>query len=193
MLALACELANCDERFFAGWLIARVDVNILGTGKIFTNELLMHKKSRAVFQVFGIDENNVLREALKVLLLLPKSSLALSKKSSAKDKKDNFATKFKLLVSHVFNIKEVQSYLDYTKDKNIIHKQDLAKEYTVVPGLCMMSFLKQYLKLDTLHWQVDFLSPVYVDDEIYFYRDDENKMIYAYANKVLAFRIKIIK
>lgn len=187
MLKLARTLAICDEKFFTGWVLARIEVNINGKAEAFNNKLVLHKERKAIFEVSGFDEQGILQQKLKTLLMLPKNSLEANVKhtSDVKNPVGEFVTE------HIFSMKEINTYVKYTGDKNIIHKQDsLLQQAVIVPGLCMLNWLKEYLNFEVLNWKISFLSPVYVDKKVCFYRKDEK--IYAYVDGTLAFEIKLL-
>ncbi len=182
MIELAQELANCDEKFFDGWVLGRAEIQIKDKYVApinFQNEVLLCKNRKAVIKVTGCDDNGKLQEFLKVFLILPEHEL----KTKAPVSEKNTGA---VLTSHTFTVQEIDGYTDLSGDKNIIHKN----RNPIVPGLCMAWYLQKFLNLDNLHWKVTWLSPVYADDCVNFYR--ENKMIKAYVGTVNVFVVNIL-
>lgn len=46
MIKLIQKLADCDNSFFGGWLLARAEIHIRKDVDLFSNNLLLHKKIR---------------------------------------------------------------------------------------------------------------------------------------------------
>ena len=180
MFRLIQGLANCDERFFRGWILARAELNIAANATKFTNEVLLQKKSKTVMMVSGFADEGELVQSLKVLLLLPSKNLAKSPKAT------NNIIEGNVLCRHKFSLQEISDYILLSGDENIIHQT----QNPIVPGLCMVYFLARMLHRYFLHWQVDFVVPVYAGDEVVFTHKDD--FILAYVGKVLVFKIKIL-
>ena len=175
MIKLIQNLAKCDEKFFSGWILAHARISLQGKAVFYNNNLLSATKQRAVFSVTGTDENNAVRQSLKVLLLLPKTvQNTVSRKSEILG---SFFGRKK------FSTKQINDYIVLSGDKNIIHQG----ENPIVPGLMMVLYLYEKFK-DQTKWDIRFLYPVHTDDEVFFYQ--QNTTINAYVNDVLVFTIK---
>lgn len=74
MIKLIRNLANCDEKFFSGWILAHAQIILQGEAEFFSNNLLNATNRKAVFKVEGRDKDGDVRQSLKVLLVMPKSS-----------------------------------------------------------------------------------------------------------------------
>lgn len=168
MLKLIQTLADCDNSFFTGWILARAEIKISHTASIFNNELLVHKPRKAIMRVIGKDTQNNIQQELTTLLLLPKQEIT---------KKPNNTTvepQGKLILKHQFTNEEIYNYILLSGDKNIIHQT----KNPIVPGLYMALLLQTILKLTKLHWQISFLKPVFANDIIYIYQKDNKFMAY---------------
>lgn len=175
MIKLIQNLAKCDEKFFSGWILAHARISLQGEAVFYNNNLLSATKQRAVFSVTGSDENNAVRQSLKVLLLLPKTvQNTVSRKSEILG---SFFGRKK------FSTKQINDYIVLSGDKNIIHQG----AEPIVPGLMMVLYLYNFFPAQT-NWDIRFLRPVYADDEVSFYR--QGNIVNAYANDTLVFTIK---
>lgn len=87
MIKLIQKLADCDNSFFGGWLLARVEIHIRKDVDLFSNNLLLHKKNKAIMQVLGSDNTGKIQQELKTLLLLPKRAIV----KSSNEKEDEFS------------------------------------------------------------------------------------------------------
>ena len=177
MLELAHKLADSDRKFFGGWVLAGVEAHIHGQATQLVNNVLLAKERKSIIQVLGTDQQQVVKE-LKVFLVLPKQQLG------SKAKVTEVPTG-KLLVKHVFSVREVQDYVAYTGDENIIHQG----EHPVIPGLCMAAWLQQALQLTELDWRISFLAPVYAGDELAVYAAEQE--LAAYVGSFKVFTIKL--
>lgn len=184
MLGLIRGLAECDERFFTGWVLARAEIAVDGAADDYINTVVAEKPRKVVMEVQG-RRGGVVCQRLRSLLVLPRQSLAArAVKSSIPSigKGD-----LKAYMRHTFTQAEIDDYTALSGDDNIIHKASAGR--AIVPGLCMAYFLQQKLKLKELHWTVSFLSPVFADDDVYFYKKDS--CIEAYADGILVFKIEV--
>ena len=177
MLELAHKLADSDSKFFGGWVLAGVEAHIHGLAIELENRVLLTKERKCIIQVLGTDQQQVVKE-LRVFLVLPKQQLG------SKDKVAEVPTG-KLLVKHVFSVREVRDYVAYTGDENIIHQG----EHPVIPGLCMAAWLQQALRLTELDWRISFLAPVYAGDELAVYAAEQE--LAAYVGSFKVFTIKL--
>lgn len=183
MLKLIQGLANCDEQFFRGWILAKADIDITGRANNFINEILWQKASKTLMRVSGFNNNKQITQNITVLLLLPKKSLAPT------DFKGQIKPIFipdNIIFTHRFSRQEIADYVHLSGDKNIIHQV----KNPIVPGLCMAYFLQKMLHRHYFHWQIAFLAPVYADDEVIF--TQEYHHICAYVAGKLVFKIKIL-
>ena len=70
MIKLIRNLANCDEKFFSGWILAHAQIILQGEAEFFSNNLLNATNRKAVFKVEGRDKDGDVRQSLKVLLVM---------------------------------------------------------------------------------------------------------------------------
>lgn len=176
MLNLARELANCDSSFYGGWIMAGIEVHIKGNAARLENKLLLHKARKAIFEVKGTTAFGSEVQRMRVFLVLPQDGEA------AKTQDVEFPGK--LLLQHVFTKAEVDAYVAYTGDENIVHKG----EKPLVPGLCMAAYLQEALGLQQLDWRIAFKAPVYAGQELAVYAKEGQ--ITAYVEDRVAFVIK---
>ena len=175
MIQLIQNLAKCDEKFFSGWILAHARIVLDGKAVFYSNKLLSAAERRAVFSVTGTDENNITRQSLKVLLLLPKATTGkISSKAEIKGS---------LLDMQKFSVRQINEYIALSGDKNIIHQ----RVRPIVPGLMMVLYLYDFFCSQS-DWDIRFLNPVYADDEVFFYR--QNNGVNAYVNNKLVLTIK---
>lgn len=85
----------------------------------------------------------------------------------------------------MFNDDEIKKYVELSGDKNIIHQT----KNPIVPGLLMALSLQNFLKLEMLHWQIDFLAPVFSEDVLRVYAVEDK--LKAYVNGKNVFNIVI--
>lgn len=181
MLKLIQELANCDEKFFRGWLLVKADLQILGAAHKFTHKILWQRQHKCLMLVEGFNHYGKRMQSLQVLLLLMPPNLATA------NLQINDALIYTLphiILEHIFTKREINDYILLSGDKNIIHRG----KTPIVPGLCMVYFLTQNLHQDTLHWQIRFNAKVYAEDKIIFTK--EKNYFKAYVNDKLVFTIK---
>lgn len=183
MLKLIQELANCDEKFFRGWLLVKANMQILGTAHKFTHKILWQRQRKCLILVEGFNNDGKCMQSLQVLLLLLPKSLTIN---NLPINDEVIYTLPHIISQHTFTKREIDDYILLSGDKNIIHQG----ANPIVPGLCMVYFLAQNLHQDTLHWQIRFNAKVYAEDKIIFTK--EAKHIKAYANDKLVFSIKIL-
>ena len=176
MLQLAQKLADCDSSFFGGWILAGVEVHIKGQALQLQNKILMHKERKCIMEVTGTTAFGTKIKSLRVFMVLPQEA-------EAQDFK--VAYPGKLLVKHSFSVEEIRNYVAYTGDRNIIHQG----EHPIVPGLCMAAYLQQFFNLQQLDWRIAFKVPVYADEELLVYGNDEQ--LTAYTHSKVAFIIKL--
>lgn len=176
MLELARKLADNDECFFGGWIIAGVQVYINGPAEVLQNKTLLAKARKSILEVQGFASEQLVK-SLRVFLVLPTGSAVKDSDAAAYDEA-------LVQAHHVFTASEVQDYVAYTGDENIIHKG----ERPLVPGLCMLAWAQQELALTKLHWRVSFLSPVHAGEELVLVANEAG--FTAYANENVAFEIK---
>lgn len=184
MIKLIQKLADCDNSFFDGWLLARVEIHIRKDVDLFSNNLLLHKKNKAIMQVLGSDNTGKIQQELKTLLLLPKRAIV----KSSNEKEDEFSKELmdkNCIYEHCFNDDEIKKYVELSGDKNIIHQT----KNPIVPGLLMALSLQNFLKLEMLHWQIDFLAPVFSEDVLRVYAVEDK--LKAYVNGKNVFNIVI--
>ncbi len=186
MLGLIRGLADCDERFFAGWVLARAEIAMDGAADEYINTVVVQKPRKVVMEVQG-RHGKIICQRLRTLLLLPRDNLAEGNKKRILD-----STLGKVMppsdFHHKFTQEEIDDYTALSGDDNIIHKAGIAGR-VIVPGLCMVYFLQRKLKLKELHWTVSFLSPVFAGDDVYFYKKDN--YIHAYADSKSVFKIEV--
>lgn len=112
---------------------------------------------------------------MKVLLLLPKATTGkISSKAEIKGS---------LLDMQKFSVRQINEYIALSGDKNIIHQ----RVRPIVPGLMMVLYLYDFFRSQS-DWDIRFLNPVYADDEVFFYRQDNG--VNAYVNNKLVLTIK---
>ena len=181
MLELAHKLADSDQKFFGGWVLAGVEAHIHGVATKLENHMLLEKERKCIIQVRGTaspcGEEQLVKE-LRVFLVLPKHKLG-SKPAQAETPAG------KLLAEHCFTVQEVRAYVAYTGDENIIHQG----EHPIVPGLCMAAWLQQSLGLKELDWRVSFLAPVYTGDELKVYATEQELTAYVGCTKVFLIKL----
>ncbi len=176
MLELAHKLADSDEKFFGGWVLAGAEIHIHGRAQQLQNTTLLAKERRSIIQVLGTNAAGEPVKELRVFLVLPKKAAA--EQTAAVLPHGTSAAR------HIFTLAEIQDYVAYTGDENIIHKGN----HPIVPGLCMAAWLQKELQLDELDWRISFLAPVYAGDELAVYNAGQE--LHAYAGTALAFIIK---
>ena len=184
MIKLIQKLADCDNSFFGGWLLSRAEIHIRKDVDLFSNNLLLHKKNKAIMQVLGSDNTGKIQQELKTLLLLPKRAIV----KSSNEKEDEFSKELmdkNCIYEHCFNDDEIKKYVELSGDKNIIHQT----KNPIVPGLLMALSLQNFLKLEMLHWQIDFLAPVFSEDVLRVYAVEDK--LKAYVNGKNVFNIVI--
>lgn len=157
MINLIQKLADCDEIFFSGWVLAKLELKLEAKASSYFNNLLINRKNMAVFEVCGFDEKNQIKEYLKTWLILPKKNIVKPDTMSNNDR-----IKSKHLIKQYFVKSDIDKYIALSGDKNIIHQ----KENPIVPGLCMLWQLQKDLCLTQINWKVVFEKPVFVDEEI---------------------------
>lgn len=177
MLELARGLADCDESFFGGWIIAGMEVHLHGASQRLENRTLLAKKRKCIMQVVGTDAAGRQVKELCTFLVLPASVGSAAKREPVEPTGE-------LLAEHCFSVQEVRDYVAFTGDRNIIHEG----EHPIVPGLCMASWLQGELGLTELDWRISFLAPVYTDEELRVFR--EEKQLVAYVGGARVFSIK---
>lgn len=179
MIRLIQNLAKCDEKFFSGWILAHAQIILDGKADKFSNNLLNATKRKAVFKVEGTDECGIVRQILKVLLLLPKS---VQHTAAKKTQPSGF-----FLSRRKFTVGQINEYIALSGDKNIIHQS----EKPIVPGFLMVLYLyKEFFRAQSA-WDIKFLYPVFAGDEVTFYQ--QGNTVNAYVHDVLAFTIKFNK
>lgn len=184
LLGLIRGLADCDERFFTGWVLARAEIAVDDTADDYINTIVAEKPRKVVMEVQGRRGGSVC-QSLHALLVLPKKKLA-AQTAEASIQPAGLDV-FKAGMRHVFTQPEIDDYAVLSGDDNIIHKAGASR--AIVPGLCMVYFLQRELNLKRLHWTVSFLSPVFAGDEVSFSRKDG--CIEAYAGGRLVFKIEV--
>lgn len=177
MLELAHQLADCDAKFFGGWILAGAEAHIHGRAVSLTNKVLLNKERRCIIQVEGKAGDGAAAKELKVFLVLPQKRLGSKPTAQA-------APVGLLTAEHRFTAQEVKDYVAFTGDENIIHQG----ERPIVPGLCMAAWLQRELRLQELDWRVSFLSPVYAGDLLRVYRAERE--LRAYVGDANVFIIK---
>lgn len=176
MINLARKLADCDASFYGGWIMAGVNVQLKGNAVHFENKLLLNKGSKAVFEVTGTTAFGTETQKMRVFLVMPKQG------DEAASADVDFPGK--IVAKHVFTKEEIEAYVAYTGDENIVHKG----ERPLVPGLCMAYYLQQCFGLSQLEWRIAFKSPVYANDELVVY--SKEGQLTAYVHDKVAFVIK---
>ena len=177
MLELAHKLADSDAKFFGGWVLAGAEAHIHGCADVLTNKMLLNKGRQSIIQVLGATQDGVAVKELRVFLLLPKRQLS-SKERTQEQPAGSFAAE------HCFTAEEIDAYVAFTGDENIIHKG----ERPIVPGLCMAAWLQKELRLRELDWRISFLSPVYAGDRLRVYRAENELRAYVEASKVFVIK-----
>lgn len=176
MINLARKLADCDASFYGGWIMAGANVQIKGNAVHFDNKLLLNKGNKAVFEVKGTTAFGTEVQKMRVFLVMPKESTAVSSQDEEYPGK--------IVAKHIFTKEEIESYVAYTGDENIVHKGT----HPLVPGLCMAYYLQQNFGLAQLDWHIAFKSPVYAGDELIVYNKEGQFTAYVHAK--VAFVIK---
>ena len=176
MLELAKALAVCDDSFYGGWIMAGVEAHIKGRAVHYDNKLLLNKKTKSIFEVKGTTAFGTETKSLRVFLVMPQAG------ASTATQEAEFPGK--LLLKHIFTKAEVDEYVAYTGDENIVHKGPKP----LVPGLCMAAYLQQAFGLEQLDWRIAFKSPVYAGDELVVYTKEGQ--ITAFVGERVAFLIK---
>lgn len=180
MINLIQKLADCDEAFFAGWVLAKLELKLEAKANNYFNNLLINRKHMAVFEVCGFDEKKQIKEYLKAWLILPRTRLV---------KQDNISNNSRMrsqqLIEQCFTKSDIDKYIALSGDENIIHQN----ENPIVPGLCMLWQLQKDLHLTQINWKVVFERPVFVDEviEIAICKDK----IEAYVNNQRVYYIEI--
>lgn len=175
MLELARKLADNDEKFFGGWILAGAEVKISGGAKSLVNKTLLSKAHKAMLEVDGLDAHGALVKSLRVFLVLPPGS-----SPQAAPGKEEITGE--LIAAHTFTAGDVAEYVAYTGDRNIIH----TGERPIVPGLCLLAWLERALALETLDWRISFLSPVYAGDKVKVYASGGKFSAYVGRTRVFA-------
>lgn len=178
MIDLARKLSDCDEKYFGGWVLAGVEIKLQGKAETLENSVLLAKERRCVHEARGYDASGRLVQSLRLFLVIPKS-ISMAKVQ------EKVVPEGRLVYSHAFDSSEIEAYIAYTGDKNIIHKG----EHPLVPGICMLYALQRFLQLKELDWKVSFLAPVYAGDEFQVFQTETG--FTAYANQKQAFVVKI--
>lgn len=176
ILDLARKLADCDANFFGGWIIAGVEVHIKAPAAQLINKLLLHKSSKAVFEVKGTTAFGTETQKMRVFLVLPQGEV------NVQSGEGDFPGR--LILEHVFSLEEINAYLAYTGDQNVIHQGS----HPLVPGLCVLSYLQEAMGMQQLDWRAAFKSPVYVGEKLTVYAK-EGKFT-AFVNERLAFVVE---
>lgn len=179
MLQLARALANNDEKFFGGWILAGVEAHVKGSAVHFTNKIVLSKARKAILDVEGASAFGTVLKRLRTFLILPVEN-------TTDNLVEENVPEGRLLFAHYFTPQEIADYVAYTGDENIIHKG----EHPIVPGLCMACWLQEKLGLDSLDWRISFLHKVYANELVSFYTKDDQLL--AYVDKTLAFTVKIL-
>lgn len=177
MLELAHRLADSDAKFFGGWVLAGAEAHIHGVAHELRNNALLAKERKSIIQVLGTAEDGSVSKELRVFLVLPKHTLGTKALPEQKPLGE-------LLAQHTFTTQEIDAYVAFTGDENIIHKG----AHPIVPGLCMAAWLQKELKLKQLDWRISFLAPVYVGDELKVYTD--SNVLNGYVGSTNVFVIK---
>lgn len=180
MLELARKLSDCDAKYFGGWLIAGVEVKLKGEAEYLENGVILSKARRCVHEARGFNANGELVQSLRLFLVLPTGG----SKDSMVDA-ESAQQLGEAIYSHRFSVEEIENYLSFTGDENIIHKG----LRPLVPGICMLHGLKQHLGLRYLEWKVSFLAPVYAGEELNVHPVD--KGFEGYVKKRRVFVVKI--
>lgn len=177
MLELAQKLADCDNSFFGGWILAGTDITIAGNVVRLENKLLLHKARRSIYQVQGFDSRGAVAKELRAVLVLPEAGAGPSLREEE--------PAGKLIYSHAFTVEEIGEYIALTGDQNIIHQG----EHPIVPGICMAWYLQKSLGLKALNWSLRYQGPVYAGDELAVYAAEGAYQ--AYVGKIPVFKIKL--
>lgn len=177
MLQLAQKLADCDMKFFEdGWVLAGVEVHIKGNAVHLENKTLMEKERKCIMEVTGTTAFGTKTKTMRVFMVKLENS-----------GEQEFTVEYpgKLLFKHSFTKEEIQSYIAYTGDKNVIHQG----EHPIVPGICMTAYLQEMLQLEQVDWRIAFKAPVYAEEELVVYGTE--KQLTAYVHEKVAFVIKL--
>lgn len=158
MLELAKELASFDQKYFCGWIIAGLEAHVHGNCERFEKAKLAEKAHSCVLEVCGYTGARQCK-SLRVTLVLPKNGAHVAAPA--------VQNKSRPLGSHTFTRQDIDGYIVYVGDKNIIHKGENA----IVPGLCMLAWLQRELSLPELDWRVRFSAPVHAGDKVDFYSE----------------------
>lgn len=177
MLNLAKKLADCDAKFFGGWVLAGAEAEINGPAVRFENKTLLSKAHKCIIEVYGTTAFGTQMQRLRVWLVLPQGSGKTAAGAAA-------APSGSCIWSHVFTVEEVREYVAYTGDRNIIHEGS----HPIVPGLCMLARLQRGLGAEKLCWRAAFVSPVHTGDELKVYVNGSG--LQAFCGGRLAFYIK---
>lgn len=176
MLELAHKLADSDAKFFGGWVLAGAEAQISGKAQQLANTVLLAKERKSIIRVQGKAADGSVAKELRVFLVLPQGR---RKAQPASDLPQG-----EPLLSHTFSMEEIEDYVAFTGDENIIHKG----ENPIVPGLCMAAWLQQALSLKQLTWRISFLAPVYAGDELRIYRSEASLQAYVGAANVFVIK-----
>lgn len=176
MLQLAQKLADCDSSFFGGWILAGVEAHIKGRAVQLQNKILMQKERKCIMEITGTTAFGTKIKSLRVFMVLPQEAGA-----------QEFQVEYpgKLLCKHSFTVDEIQRYVAYTGDKNVIHQG----EHPIVPGLCMAAYLQEVLEAEQLDWRIAFKAPVYAGDELVVYGNEQQ--LTGFVHTTVAFVIKL--
>lgn len=179
MLQLAQKLADCDRKYFTGgWVLAGVEAHVHGAAVHLENKTLMAKERKCIMEVTGTTAFGTKTKSMRVFMVLPEE---------AGDQEFTVEYPGKLLCKHSFTKEEIQTYVNYTGDKNVIHQG----EHPIVPGICMTAYLQEMLGLEELDWRIAFKAPVYAGEELVVYGTE--KQLTAYVHTTVAFVIKLSK
>ena len=177
MLELARKLAENDERFFAGWIMAEAAVSVKAEVVRLENRVVFIKKRLACLEVLGYAADGSIGKSLRVTLVLP---LSLRDKAVLACPED----KGELVARHAFTCQEVFDYVSYTGDRNIIH----TGAHPIVPGLCLLAWLQQARRLKAFDMRIGFVRPVYTGEEVAVFQHDGE--IAGYVGAALVFSSK---
>lgn len=176
MINLARKLADCDASFYGGWIMAGANVQIKGNAVHYENKLLMNKGNKSVFEVKGTTAFGTEVQKMRVFLVMPKDNQEIHSHD------DEFPGK--VVARHRFSKEEIENYVAYTGDENIVHKG----EHPLVPGLCMAYYLQQYFGLSQLDWRIAFKSPVYAYDELIVYSKEGQLTAFVHDRNVFVIK-----
>lgn len=174
MLRLARKLAECDQDYFSGWVMAGLDIKIEGCASDHQLEIAALKAKQAIIEVKGLDRDGGTVQVMRVILVKP-DKLSSKKVQAAFLHGTSFA-------EHKFTVNEIQEYLSYTGDQNRIHRCPLP----VVPGIMMIDWIFKHLKLNRVKCRVKFLQPVFSGEQVCFYKEQHRVGAYVQDKTVLS-------